>query len=235
MELLRSRNLKKPLSENELKELSSILNQFNLSVSYLHGYLCSVISAPSIDKPSQWQQGLYNNIDFESMEQASKIIELMLRYHNDVIDQLIKGLFKPFLYKGENSALEEIDLIQKWSEGYLDGIDIDPYWSRLEEEDKEMQKLLVPLLIGAGYLDIENEGKDPELITRIRENKQYLLEDLSEINKFFYQLWNKAKHEAVQVYNKKSIFNSPSANRMQGRNELCACGSGKKFKKCCLN
>lgn len=37
--------------------------------------------------------------------------------------------------------------------------------------------------------------------------------------------------------NKKCTYNvyRPRGVKPQGRNELCACGSGKKFKKCCID
>lgn len=36
-----------------------------------------------------------------------------------------------------------------------------------------------------------------------------------------------------KYYEWKTEISKPK--KMQGRNELCACGSGKKFKKCCLD
>ena len=37
-----------------------------------------------------------------------------------------------------------------------------------------------------------------------------------------------------KYYSKKNGLFQPSGMQKQGRNELCNCGSGKKFKKCCL-
>jgi hypothetical protein len=54
-------------------------------------------------------------------------------------------------------------------------------------------------------------------------------------------LMNLSKHYSMmkkidQNYELSSLISSPIKKEIKpGRNELCSCGSGKKFKKCCLN
>lgn len=219
-------NLQKPLSSKELEELSDVFLDTDLSISYLHGYFCAIISAPTFLMPSMWQQPLYNKIEFKSEAQAGKIITLILRFYNEVSNQLQNNQFKPFLYKHENSRLEELEIAEDWSAGYLDGVDIDPMWSMLEETDKEMGLMLLPFIWTAGYGSFKED--DGVLVNDLKgkEYKKLMFSKLEETTRFFYEVWNHARREYSSNF-------TPA--KEQGRNEMCACGSGKKYKKCCLN
>lgn len=42
-------------------------------------------------------------------------------------------------------------------------------------------------------------------------------------------------HERIKKLTEKNIILKPSKSNEIKRNDLCPCGSGKKYKKCCLN
>lgn len=226
---IQNKNLNKPLDKNELEELNTALGSAGFSISYLHGLFCAVISAPILQMPSSWLQPLYDDLEFESKQHGLRATELMMRFHNEVSNQLGRGDFKPFIYKDRKRHLEDMEIAQDWSIGYLEGVGSDPMWSRHHEEDEEMKLLLAPFMIVAGYYYI---SEMPDVNND--DVKQEMLDRLEDINGCFFEMWRHfRRNQELLPHDDKSL--PFYRDEKQGRNELCACGSGKKYKKCCLN
>lgn len=187
--------LKTPLNQSELEELSTVLKAMETSVSYLHGLSCAVISSPMAFTSNHWQEWLYSGFEFKSMEQAEKVIGLVVRFYNWISDQLRHGQFKPFLYRDPGSDLAELDIAQEWSAGYLDGADLDPLWGDLMEEDEEMNLAMLPYEVVAGYADLSDGPETLPDDDLIKEHTQQMYGKLEWLNRTFYNLWQAARKE----------------------------------------
>ena len=145
-----------PLNSNELTELNLLLEKAGLSLSYLHGLFCAVNALPSMIAPSQWQAIIFDDLEFDSEQELERTIALIFRFYNSVNENLRDDNFKPFLYQEPGSLLDEVEIAQDWSIGYLRGVQLDDLWGDLAKSDEEMQTLLFPSIFLAG-LALQND------------------------------------------------------------------------------
>lgn len=82
--------LDKPLSEDELAELSRFLDSDAvpdgcMDLSMLDGFLTALMVGPDLTPPSQWLPLVWGDAEgpeFETLEQARKITSFLLRHMN---------------------------------------------------------------------------------------------------------------------------------------------------------
>ena len=147
-----------PLNSNELTELNLSLEKVGLSLSYLHGLFCAVNALPSMIAPSQWQAIIFDDLEFDSEQELERTIALIFRFYNSVNENLRDDNFKPFLYQEPGSLLDEVEIAQDWSIGYLRGVQLDDLWCDLAKSDEEMQTLLFPSIFLVG-LALQNDAQ----------------------------------------------------------------------------
>lgn len=150
------KKLNTPLNSNELTELNLLLEKAGLSLSYLHGLFCAVNALASMIAPSQWQAIIFDDLEFDSEQELERTIALIFRFYNSVNENLRNDNFKPFLYQEPGSLLDEVEIAQDWSIGYLRGVQLDDLWGDLAKSDEEMQTLLFPSIFLAG-LALQND------------------------------------------------------------------------------
>jgi len=147
-----------PLDSNELTELNLSLEKVGLSLSYLHGLFCAVNALPSMIAPSQWQAIIFDDLEFASEQELERTIALIFRFYNSINENLRDDNFKPFLYQESSSLLDEVEIAQDWSIGYLRGVQLDDLWGDLAKSDKKMQTLLFPSIFLAD-LALQNDAE----------------------------------------------------------------------------
>ena len=147
-----------PLNSNELTELNLSLEKAGLSLSYLHGLFCAVNALPSMIAPSQWQAIIFDDLEFDSEQELERTIALIFRFYNSVNENLRDDNFKPFLYQEPGSLLDEVEIAQDWSIGYLRGVQLDDLWGDLAKSAEEIQTLLFPSIFLAG-LALQNDAQ----------------------------------------------------------------------------
>ncbi|MEN6585426.1 MAG: UPF0149 family protein [Sulfuricella sp.] len=217
------------ITDAELKQLESALASpvFKgkaLSLDRLQGFLCAVVSSPDTILPSKWlPDALGGSPEYESMEQAQAIMGLLMRFYNDVAKTLLEGQPPKLILKPRAPTDSQPDY-QAWCEGYILG------WALSTQEwlrpgNEALKKLTFPILFlsGAFREDVQSKGKtyiaDEEDLKMQQECADTLPGAVAAIYNFFLSRRSPApvKRETPKV----------------GRNELCPCGSGKKFKQCC--
>ena len=152
------KKLNTPLNSNELTELNLLLEKAGLSLSYLHGLFCAVNALPSMIAPSQWQAIIFDDLEFDSEQELEQTIALIFRFYNSINENLRDDNFKPFLYQEPSSLLDEVEIAQDWSIGYLRGVQLDDLWGDLAKSDEEMQTLLFPSIFLAD-LALQNDAE----------------------------------------------------------------------------
>lgn len=242
-------NLNQPLNTDEIEKLSYFLLSEHgdadpMSITRAHGFLTAVISAPNLIMPSQWQPVLLGGYpEFESEEQAFSIIGMIDRFYNEINRKLKNNgdTFNPFLFKdGQIVPYEQatFDLAKEWCSGYLEGADLDEFWS----EDEDGIELLFPFAVMADEFSLIGCPKeDGSIIQDDVPEKQKILDNLPKYIKDIHDQWMNIRIEDEKKKQQSFIcsdeYDLPYKREIRkiGRNEPCPCGSGKKYKKCCFN
>jgi uncharacterized protein len=206
--------------------ISEAVSEDAMLLGELDGFLAGIIVCPELIRPSEWLPLIWGETrpTFADDAQAQHIHELILSHYNDLIAQLNRERYEPiFELDLDGSAMWEI-----WIEGFARVMDLRPgSMGQLAErylDDEDVQRAVF-VLGRLCYLAL-----DPE--------RAQVLDIDAELEKLAPDLI--ASHVEIlhqaRLAEASSFRGSPPALQPKtGRNDPCPCGSGKKFKKCCLN
>jgi uncharacterized protein len=210
-------SLIKPLSDDDFDALGDLLDERSpFDTQGVLGVLHAVALAPSLMPPSAWLPEVLPN---GPGQDAQMLIGLLLRLYNEVLDALNDG----------HAILPEeddVDACEAFAAGYAAGAARDPAWIG----DDDRWTFAAPFAYLAGRLDLVPTTMlaklaampDPKLLTR---------QNLGAIVR--------STHESFRKLRQAALPKAPTPARVSaarvGRNEPCPCGSGKKYKKCCID
>lgn len=214
----------------------------------LQGFLTAINSGPQILLPSQ-RLPLTNiqEIDFESPKQATDIMGQIMSLDNNINSNLRDGTYKPLLYiftdysdDVEKIWQQIIDNSKLWAEGYLVGVEAT--WPC--NDNMQLNHDFTSTLGMIYYLTLSKQDFIEECKYFSKAHKKLNLPISSQFNaNDYYQMFiDCLPIGALQLYdfwlNKKNSTNNSQqiiSNFKIWRNDPCHCGSGKKYKKCCLH
>ena len=214
---------------NKLQKLDDFLcseavDEDAMLLSELDGILAGLIVCPDLIPPSEWLPLVWGEEApvFDSQDQAQSIIDLIMGHHNDMIRQLDQGRYRPvYDIDGDEIAFWEI-----WIEGFWQSMRLRPEaWTSLaRNDDADLQRALFVL---GRLTELATQPDDLETM-EIDEELENLAPDLIPSH---VEILHQARLAQANPFATSANQNSPKI----GRNDLCPCGSDKKFKKCCLN
>ena len=220
-----------PLNESELEWLDDVLTKYNtdkaiLDVSELDGLLTAVLSSPYEIEPEQWLVAIWGGAQYvprwSSEKEMTRFMNLAFQHMADTADRLDEypEQFEPLFGLREIDE-HELTIVEEWCFGYMKGKSLDD-WSGLPGE-------LRPSLEVIALHGVEKNFPVLEKMTGEQFEKSISLIQPAALA--LYQYWlsvrmSEASSRPVPV---------KGAENMPGRNDPCPCGSGKKFKKCCLH
>ena len=230
------KDLERPLTDAELNELDDFLadealEDTSMDVSTLEGFFTALAIGPDTLLPSQWLPWVYDmhegkaEAKFENLEQANRILGLIMRHHNTVIRTFMSdpASFEPIYWRGAQWGATE------WCEGFLLG-------TQFSREAWSLLMVGQPRLFTPFFRLGTNEGI--ELIKKDHDAERWMnavAPTLVEIHTYW-----KARRDARPAGLVGDDFRlggqrAPITREAPkvGRNDPCPCGSGKKFKKCC--
>ena len=165
--------------------------------------------------------------EFETMAQAERITELIMRRFNDVTGNLHEcpEALEPLFDESHYQSRFYIDG-EMWAYGYMQGIELcRNLWQPLLD-DPDGQKALRPIyLLGA-----EDVTPEEELLTATPPQREELSKQIPISVAWIYYFWLPYR-EAVAEHAVATTIRRDQPKT--GRNDPCPCGSDKKFKKCC--
>ncbi len=225
------KDLNLPLTDQELDILDELLldrvpedevaedsDEGILDISTLDGFMTAVVSSPNPILPSTWVPAVWGDFapKWQSEAHFSQIMAFMMRHMNSIVNALINAPeeFEPLFMEREVDGKTYL-IVDEWCAGYLRGIALDQTgWKQVADFDV----LIDPILLfaaesGWGKLEKMTEEEVVQHQCRIAPSVRQL--------------------HAYWLEKRKSTLPTKSLGPKVGRNVLCPCGSGEKFKKCC--
>lgn len=218
-----------------------LISQGAFSVIKLHGFLTAVNSSPSIILPSQWLPlSKIQEIDFNNIKQANEIMADIMSLYNHVNTGLRERTYAPILYIPPEIEKEPLPYEKIWNEIKLNTkVWAAGYWSGVESTWPEFTE----------YLECNSEIHTPlSIIYCLTLSQEEFIEECKALKiteeNYYKSIVDYLPNAAIEIYNfwikKRGIysdeFSAPIVKESNiGRNDNCICGSGKKYKKCCLH
>ena len=231
---IQARRLQKFLSSPGQPD--NIMSYFKLT-----GFLFAVTCAPKPIPSSEWLPLIFDGQDavYGSMEEAGQVLGAIMSLYNLINSQVLERqveLPRGLVVHGEalKNLEPEADLSQ-WSKGFMCGHDwLEELWTEYTPEELD-EELGAQLFILYFFADRRlAEGFHQEMW---RHKNETLAEVAGKLLPLFEECMNVYAHlgrslqETVMEFAQRE--QRRSKNRKPGRNDLCPCGSGKKYKKCC--
>lgn len=227
------------LSDKEMDELDSFLmsdatSNETMMLDCLDGFLTAIVSGPVMLKPSEWLPRVWGPTaedapTFDTNVQAERIIGLMMRHLNGIIWNLhqdpdhFEPVFDTNVYVDDEREYVDGEL---WAHGYMTAIDMQrDSWKALFESKHGAEVLRPIYLLGAAEVKPEEEE-----LTKTPTQREDLSKQIPASVGWIYKFCAPYRRAVAERSIAKTFENE---NPKQGRNEVCSCGSGRKFKKCC--
>jgi len=229
-------DLTEPLNEEEIEWLEAFLlgrfyqeadyqdmDEGILCISDLDGLLTAVVSGPVMVPPSVWIPAIWGDVEpqWQNEQQVQQVMGLLMRHMNGIAGMLVEQPedFEPMF---EERLFDDkvVTIVDEWCEGYMRGVGL--AGGDWELDSEEIMRLLKPI---AAF----TEGTDWVGHNLERQEMELLQEQIAPSVRALHAYWLDRRSEGAQ--NAPVRHDGPKV----GRNDPCPCGSGKKYKKCCLH
>lgn len=224
-------HLDQPLSDKEFDELDKFLlsdrcADDGMAMDALHGYLTALVIGPEEVPLAEWLPHVWGDDadaapTFKNDKEYEHIVGLIARFMNEIAITLevAPKEYEPLFCEHEWEGKSVLDG-EAWAWGFTEGMSL-----RAEAWEPIYTSNIAPLMRPIYLLGAE-EIEEEELVLVDNPLKCHKLTieieaAIPEIHKF----WLPHRKSAVKTVQRET----PKI----GRNDECACGSGKKFKKCC--
>jgi len=226
-----------PLDEDELDWLDHFLlyridddadcegkDEGVLNLSELDGLLTAVVSGPVMVPPSRWMPQIWGDFppEWKDEREVEQVMSLLMRHMNSIAGLLVQQPddFEPMF---EQRIVDDktYTIVDEWCEGYMRGVALaSGAW---EPDSTEMKTLLAPI----GAFTEEKDFYAHEHCNRqeFKNLQKAITPNVRDIHAHW--LARRSDYAPPATITRSE----PKA----GRNDPCPCGSGKKFKKCCLH
>jgi uncharacterized protein len=191
-------------------------------LSTLDGFLSGIVVCPELIRPGEWLPQIWGGqgAGFADEREADEILGLIMTRYNEIVHDLGgEGLYEPVLYDDtDGSPLWEI-----WAEGFAQVLQMRPdAWEVYDATSDAEVSSPFHLLVMLAEAAIGGEKLPEDIADDVRADAVELIADCLEILNAA-RLTTQSRSPALRP--------GPKI----GRNDPCPCGSGKKFKKCCMN
>ena len=232
------KNSFKPLSDKELDWLDDFLleridedadtrnkDEGVLDVSELDGLFTAIVSGPEMIQPSQWLPLVWGDFEPEWNKEVEfeTVLSLMIRHMNGIAATLMEQPqdFEPMFLEWIIND-KTYTIVDEWCEGFMRGVLLAA--EQWHMDDMNMEILLVPMkaFVGEQAKRTYANFSQPE----IKNIQNAICPNAREV----YAYWLACRQDEV--------FASAQIKRTEpclARNDPCPCGSGKKYRKCCLH
>jgi len=233
------KDINTPLDDSELDRLDRFLldrvdedadtdgkDEGVLDISELDGMFTAVVSGPVSIMPSRWLPALWGDFApvWSSKAEFEEVFSMLVRHMNSIVAALMyePEHFEPLFLEREVQG-KTYTIVDEWCEGYRRGMALAA--EQWEAGGMEMAVLVAP--IRAFTSDTEWRAHDLASSEETDNVRRAITPNVRAIHAY----WSKRRGDRTGPV-------TPPAHRAEprvGRNDPCPCGSGKKYKKCCLH
>ncbi len=224
--------------DEDLEALGEILDQLqedgSMDLEELDGFFAALHCCPERVPPREFLleilgsgDSLENEEIFPGPEAAQLVWTLILKHWNAVGDAFRTGdLFDPLLLEDDEGRASG----NNWAVGFLRGVDMrEEFWKEILDDEKRFDWF-------SPILALAHEGDpDPELHPYNEpipdEERENVLAELSQSVTEIYRYFTPRREQNAASLREQPF--SQASSKKIGRNDLCYCGSGLKYKKCC--
>lgn len=219
-----------PLTEKELNWLEEMLEKYGtehsvVDVAELDGMLTALLSGPNDIEPSVWLVAMWGGEKYipkwSSEREMDRFMTLTFQHMNDIAERLSEfpDQFDP-LFGTQEMEGQEFTVVEEWCFGYMRGVALDD-WSALPEA---LQPALDAIVL---HGNVENfaqlDGFTPDQFEA----------SIAAIRPAALQLHDYWQEQRLSQPEPAPLVPYFAAEKI-GRNDPCPCGSGKKYKQCCM-
>lgn len=217
-----------PLTDQEFDELDEFLMgetlpEETMDIAMLDGFLTALAIGPNLIEPRRWLAEVWGGgqVAWRAPEQEARITTMILRHWNFLLAQFQAEpeAYEPLLYAAEEDG-REVSIIDEWCIGFVRGMHLDGEAWQPIMDDEEAEDYLWPIMLYGTDAGWEEMQQNPALTARHADFADALPDCVLAIHDY----WAPERAERSTVRK-----DAPKV----GRNDLCPCGSGRKYKKCC--
>jgi uncharacterized protein len=227
--------LSQALSDEDYDHLACILDRLEgeraMNLEMLDGFFAALICSPELVPPSEYLPEIWGGDMPEKAlndrGELQRFLDLVMRHWNAVVHTLHSDDdFVPLLLEDDKGVARGND----WASGFARGMGLRREdWSALFA-DTDHAGVLVPILALA-----HEHHPDPEMRPykepMSAERREQLIVGMAASVPAIYRYFASLRRSAARAGRERTTHRR--AEPKIGRNEVCPCGSGKKFKKCC--
>lgn len=205
-----------------------------MNYAELHGFLFALACSPEPLKPDEWQPMIFNGEDarFASQEESKAIMAAIMAIHDETTRQVQEQQVALPEFCGladepmENFAGDAP--ISHWARGFLHGHDwLSEVWEAYipEEMSEELGSCLIVLTFFAEQKLAQEYCKESE--ATVETMAESVIDHIESALSSYAHMGH-----AIQL---ALGPRTPYVREQKiGRNDPCPCGSGKKYKQCCM-
>jgi uncharacterized protein len=236
------------IEESMMKKLAELLEPYEdaFILDELHGFLYGISITPAMIPPSEWLPVVFGGEFpvFEPKSDANIIMGMLIEAYNQFVGGFHDGLLEfPFDY---NEIKEDDSLrIEDWCRGLSQGMRIRGHLWVPNEEPEEMDEMQDEIMSCIAIIEACSDPEDADKFFNHKHSTDPKVKeagiDEDELIMMLFGNLPMAVNSLTECGAKMAAENQNIATPEQpirlikiGRNEPCPCGSGKKFKKCCI-
>ncbi|WP_444907945.1 UPF0149 family protein [Microbulbifer sp. SSSA008] len=220
-----------PIREADLDYIDKVLHKYGnddsiLDTCELDGFLTALVSGPEMIPPSRWFSALWggpgNEPEWESEEEMERFIALLFQLMNSNAMVLTEDpeAFEALFHEANKEGEPSFTFPGEWCFGYMRAVDLGQWPSLPAELDTQLQAIALH----------GREEHFDHLGTLTDTEHQHSITQIEPAARALHRHW--LQQRAPEL----STNSGPHrAEPKTGRNDPCPCGSGKKFKRCCLH
>ena len=207
-----------------------------MGVAELDGYVAALIVCPALILPSEWLSGVWGTDHvFEDAAGSEATVAAVMGHYNRIARELAESPeeYAPVLGMDANSGEA---LWEPWIDGFERAMRLRPdVWEEIVASDDEEASASITMIVALndiydGRSALTEEAEDeldrlaPGMIPEVVRN---------------LNAWTKSRQAGKRDRGQAGFpagfgfQDRPAFGRKMGRNELCPCGSGRKYKRCC--
>jgi uncharacterized protein len=172
---------------------------------------------------------LGGDVVFDSQQQAEEIIHLLMRHWNTIASELQRSVdeehvYLPVLLQDETGVVRGND----WANGFMRGVQLRPDGWRELMHSEQHGGSVIPIMMLVHENDPDPQLRSPAIDADKREQLiAEMIAGLTRMYRYFEPVRKLYSREASMAPRRRS---GPKI----GRNDPCPCGSGRKYKQCCM-